>query len=357
MVLGFWGINRNFAGMKKKSIQQVFVCMLVAISLLPSCSKADSSKEDSLNGVWELIRITTPSGKVFNYPDHEITWLRIYDDSCYYMCQIVMAPNGILITPSDMDRYTYISQGEQRCIYLQGGNSHPLKKTDDSTMTIQETGRKYTWRRCGSYEEDRCKVMMDLIKNDAQTNHEQSFRYVFSKAEKQLKTTNYTLACFLLLMVVIALAVLHYTWNLYQNKRHVELQLRTLEQEREAMPEPVRQAMDSVEAAFHESEFYLSLHKRIAQGERLKQADWDMIEAKFKSVYPGFTTTLFSLYKMSEVEYRVCLLLKLCVAPSEISRVLCKEMSSVSSIRSRLYQKVFRKKGSCKDWDEFIQSL
>ena len=64
-----------------------------------------------------------------------------------------------------------------------------------------------------------------------------------------------------------------------------------------------------------------------------------------------------SLYSMSPVEYQVCLLLKLNATPSEIATVLCKDASSISTVRSRLYGKVFGKKGSSKEWDEFIRSL
>jgi hypothetical protein len=43
--------------------------------------------------------------------------------------------------------------------------------------------------------------------------------------------------------------------------------------------------------------------------------------------------------------------------PIEIASVLCKDKSTISSIRKRLYKKVFDKEGSGKDWDEFILSL
>lgn len=60
---------------------------------------------------------------------------------------------------------------------------------------------------------------------------------------------------------------------------------------------------------------------------------------------------------MSQVELQVCQLLKLGCSPSEIASALCKETSSISSIRSRLFKKVFGQKGSSKEWDEFIRTL
>jgi hypothetical protein len=51
------------------------------------------------------------------------------------------------------------------------------------------------------------------------------------------------------------------------------------------------------------------------------------------------------------------MLLKLRVKPADIALVLKKDKSSISSIRSRLYRKVFDKPGTGKDWDEFVQTL
>ena len=52
------------------------------------------------------------------------------------------------------------------------------------------------------------------------------------------------------------------------------------------------------------------------------------------------------LYYWADSPVLVCLLLKLNASPSEIAGVLCKDTSSISSIRSRLFYKVFDKKGT-----------
>lgn len=75
-----------------------------------------------------------------------------------------------------------------------------------------------------------------------------------------------------------------------------------------------------------------------------------------RPVYPYFATTLRTLH-ISETEYRVSLLLKLRVPLKDISTVMCKDAATISTIRSRLYQKVFKKKGSSRDWDDFIKKL
>jgi len=45
------------------------------------------------------------------------------------------------------------------------------------------------------------------------------------------------------------------------------------------------------------------------------------------------------------------------VEPVKIAVIIMRAKNSVSSIRSRLYQKAFGCKGSAKDWDMVIKSL
>lgn len=335
--------------------------MLLALTIancsLLSCTKDGGEREFDIKGAWELKRVTFPDGEGLDYTDRGMMWMRIYDDSCYYSCQMQKAPNGTLIAPSDYETYKLVKKGKDEAIYLQGGNTYPLTILNDSTMIIQEDGVKYTWRQNHDLEEGRRLDIIDIIRMDGNSVDETAHRYVYSKAEKELETTNHALVYVLIIICVVAVLVMNYAVNLYRNKKRVEQELRQIEEERKVMPEPVRQALDSVEMEFHKSDFYVSLRRRIVNGENLKKADWEEIETQVNSVYPRFTSTLLSLYNMSQVEFRVCLMLKLNSTPSEIASVLCKDNSSISSIRSRLYSKVFGKKGSSKAWDEFILSL
>lgn len=333
-----------------------FLFLAITLSLL-SCSEDKSERPFAIKGVWELHRLTFPDGEQLNYSDKGMIWMRIYDDSCYYSCQTAKAPNGTMIQPSDFETYTLVEKGKDTYIYLQGGNSHPFTIINDSTMVIQEDGVKYTWRQNRDIEDSRCRDIIDIIRMDRNSIDDTAHRYVYSKAEKALETTNHALIYILIIIGVVLVLIVNYAYNLYRNKKRVEQELRQIEAEKKSMPEPVRQALTTVETEFHGSDFYVSLRKRISNGERLRGEDWDAIESNLNSIYPRFTSTLLSLHNMSQVEYHVCLLLKLNATPSEIASVLCKDTSSISSTRSRLYQKVFGKKGSSKAWDEFILSL
>lgn len=333
------------------------ILLIIALSLLiVSCSKEKEEKAFALNGTWLLESMVTPEDHKYDYPQNNVGVMRIYDDSCFYECRIITAPNGTLVSPSSMNQYTIIDRGNNGYLYLQNNDKYPLTVNNDSTMVIQESGRRYTWNKTKCYDDERINAIIDIIRNE-DNSADYSCRYVFSDAEKDLETYNHTLIYILIFIVLVLLSFVNYALKLHKKKKRIEQQLLLIEQERKAMPEPVCEAMSTVEEDFHNSEFYLSLRKKIANGSRLTQAEWDGIEEKFKSVYPRFTSTLLTLYNMSRTELQVCQLLKLNSSPSEIANVLSKDASTISSTRSRLYMKVFGKKGSSKEWDEFIHSL
>ncbi len=310
-----------------------------------------------LHGVWELQDVVYPDGYKSEYPMNGNTWMRIYDDSCYYQCQLLSAPTGTMIAPAYMTDYTYNDLGNNTNVYLQGDNTHPLTIENDSVITIQENGGKYTWKRSNGIEGNRCQDIIDIIRQEMEAGGGEPHRYVFSKAEDELTTQNHALTYLIVFVIVALVIIMNYARNLHVNKKRVEQELKQIQQEKQSMPEPVRKAMNDVEEEFHQSDFYLSLRKKINNGEGVSEEEWNEIDERFKSVYPRFTSTLLKLHDMSQVEYRVCLLLKLNISPSVIADVLYKDKSSISSIRRRLYTKVFGKKGASKDWDEFILSL
>ncbi len=329
---------------------------LVAVGLL-SCSAGEERKDFALQGTWMLESVSFLDENEKSYDAEDYTRLRIYDDTCYYECEVMAAPSGKMFIPSCTDSYTLIERGPNDYLYLQGHDTHPLTVRNDTAVGIQEYGRMYTWRVCRDYDEEAVARIVDIIKNEMASGSEASHRYVFSYAERKLQTTNHSLVYGLVLICLAFLAAINYIYIMYRKKKHVELELKRIEQERESLPLPVREALDSVETDFHQSAFYLDLRQKISRGGCLGQDDWQQIEECFKSVYPRFNTTLLTLCNMSDVELQVCQLLKLGVSPSEIATVLCRDKSSISSIRSRLYKKVFGTKGSSKDWDEFVQTL
>lgn len=105
------------------------------------------------------------------------------------------------------------------------------------------------------------------------------------------------------------------------------------------------------------SDIYLRLKQQLADGRSLADDDWSRLSDLVNSVYTGFAEKLFSLYRLSEQDYRVCLLIKVRVQPKDIATLTAHSKESVASTRSRLYQKIFGKKGTTREWDDFVLSL
>ena len=89
----------------------------------------------------------------------------------------------------------------------------------------------------------------------------------------------------------------------------------------------------------------------------LSPKDWEALRMQVDRCYDNFTQKLNGPYQLDERELRICLLIKTRFSCKEIGRLINMSQSGVSSVRSRLYSKVFNKKGNAKDWDDFILSL
>ena len=109
--------------------------------------------------------------------------------------------------------------------------------------------------------------------------------------------------------------------------------------------------------ALFSSPVYQRLRQAVKEGRSLTGTDWAELAEAVGSVCPGFSEKLYSLYHMSEQDYHVSMLIKLRVQPKDIATLTAHSKESIASTRSRLYQKVFGKKGSTKDWDDFILSI
>ncbi len=114
---------------------------------------------------------------------------------------------------------------------------------------------------------------------------------------------------------------------------------------------------EQAETILFGSEIYLKIKSLLAQGRSMSDEDFQELNRVVNSVYSNFTERLYSLCKLSSHEYRVCLLVKVRMQPKDIGTLTSHSKEGIASTRSRLYQKVFGKKGSSKEWDDFILSL
>ena len=119
---------------------------------------------------------------------------------------------------------------------------------------------------------------------------------------------------------------------------------------------------NQISKIIEESDIKKDIMRKLHDGDNnknlLTEKDWKNIEAKIEESFPGFKIRLFDLYsRLSEHEYKICLLLKLEFKPIEIASLTLHSKESVASTRRRLYEKVFKCKGSPSDWDEIIRAI
>lgn len=131
------------------------------------------------------------------------------------------------------------------------------------------------------------------------------------------------------------------------------------EEETETIPAPQETTITNSkhEEAYVNSEICQTLRRKAQAGESVKSDEWKEFELAVKAISPDFYSKFYSLHKVSDLEYRVCLLIRARFTPADMAILLCKSRSSITSIRSRLYEKVFGKKGGSRDWDDFILAL
>lgn len=123
------------------------------------------------------------------------------------------------------------------------------------------------------------------------------------------------------------------------------------------MAELESEKRSQAESVIFGSDIYDHIQRLLDKGECMVNSDWRRLEQVVNSVYTGFTERLYGLYRMSEQDYHVSLLIKVRLQPKDIGTLTAHSKESVASTRSRLYQKVFGVKGSSKDWDDFVLNL
>ncbi|MBR1520675.1 MAG: hypothetical protein IJ635_05500 [Bacteroidaceae bacterium] len=328
------------------------LCLLFWMTLVPLVCLAH--KQDfSIVGVWMMKSETAPDGRVTESIYTQYTRCKIYDpDSTYYTVQLHAVGEDMLIIAHEMGRYHW-----DGTTYIENGRVMPLQVIDDTTFVTDYQGYKEMMVRSNTMTEERKNEIRELVRKypndgDAPVKH-----YVLSTTERKLKAENKVFLYIIIIMCTIAAGVAVYVYRLRKRKREVEAKLAEIEEANLLRPEPVATAMKQVEAEFYQSEYYQTLRRRIEAGGNLKPQDWKELEHQLKVVYPNFSSSLYGLYHLSDTEFQVCMLTKIRTSPKDISEVLNKDKSSVSSIRKRLYKKVFGKEGSGKEWDEFILSL
>lgn len=312
-----------------------------------------------LHGAWMLKQVDYPIGHTEKYIETNGTLLRLYDgNSVMYQCWLVKTESGFIVKPHMQCKVTLINKGNSEYLYLEDDDPRPLTVKDDSTIVIQQNGMLYTWLNADENLQEWDDDIMVIVATDLQKEKSQdAHSYILSAKERKQASVIHWFIVSSIGGIILLLLICRIAIDNRKAKQRLQLQLQQIKEVQEERPLQVRQAIESVETAYFASDEYHALQRRIATVQRLKEDDWLDIECQIRKVYPGFSSQLRGLHRMSELEYQVCILVKLRIAPKDIAAVLARDVSTISTVRSRLYQKVFSKKGGAKEWDEFILSI
>ena len=335
------------------------ILLLMASCIVLGCSTgSNGGKHYILDGVWTLRQMDHPEGHSRTFADTEETLLRLYEgDSVFHQCWMTRTETGLTIRPIEDVHVNMVDKGHGEYIYIEDNDPHPLMVKDDSTIVIQQEGILYIWHFANEIANEWSEEIKEIVAAELQKGQGERQSFMLSRKERHQANVIHWFIISTISIVVLLLLIARIAIDYRKEKRRLQLQLQQIQEVQQERPQVVKQAIESVETAYFASDEHQTLQRRIATGEILKDDDWNNIESQIKKIYPGFSSQLRNLHAMSELEYQVCLLIKLRVAPSDMADVLARDASTISTVRSRLYKKVFGQKGGTKEWDEFILSI
>ncbi len=131
-------------------------------------------------------------------------------------------------------------------------------------------------------------------------------------------------------------------------KERIDIETRKIEYANKERQQLIRQ--------IRKSGIYQKFHTE--GGFKADKNDWLELQHSINHTFPQFSQQLKSLLpKISDIEFKVCCLVKIEVPTTDIANTINRSRQSVTMIRKRLYQKMYGENGSTKDFDEFINSL
>ena len=198
---------------------------------------------------------------------------------------------------------------------------------------------------------------------DAIKKAEQLYNYELKEKENEYLHSYNTIQSVALAMTVIIafLAILYFYMkkkNIQQKEKILQLKLdkyENLKAKAEIKPEA---ELSHEHQSIIESEIFKIIMAEIDKEHyRLSEKHWDELKQIVNHTYPNFDKNLYSFLEASPQEYRICLLVKIGISPTNIAHFMNVTKEAITASRRRMYTKAFNKKGKPSDWDKIIISL
>ena len=140
-------------------------------------------------------------------------------------------------------------------------------------------------------------------------------------------------------------------------RQDLELKKEELEIANKLIAQKIQQKLSQENEIKYSNIYKELLHKLSLEYAVISEIEWLEIIDLVNKYYPNFFERLNEFGKISDIELHVCILIKISFSPTEIAFLLNKSKTGISSIRSRLYKKIFHKIGTSKEFDNFILAL
>lgn len=127
--------------------------------------------------------------------------------------------------------------------------------------------------------------------------------------------------------------------------------------------EAKQNVQNQAEVKLKQSDIYKKFHsvQKEEEGEekkiKISSSDWQELNKAIDEAYNQFSQRLQELYPVTDIELKVCLLLKIGLSPQQIAIITIRSKQAISSIRKRLYKKLFNDDGNTEQLDSFIRNF
>ena len=146
--------------------------------------------------------------------------------------------------------------------------------------------------------------------------------------------------------------------NIKQQQKILELKLTRYEELKEKANLKTEARVSEELEAIKKADIYSLIQKEITTNHfRLQESQWNELSQLINSVYKDFDKNLHNFLETSQREYKICLLIKIGISPTNIAHFVNVSKEAITASRRRMYVKSFKKQGSPSDWDHIITSL
>lgn len=349
--------------------------MIKAMMVLCDCYKRSKMPNTELGYLQEALRLADESGKTDISQNLRLSIAQVHYQAQSYH-EALRQAQPLVRTLPDSERHrlhallsqVYFALGQSDSAYyyaqkvMDKGNS--FSKRDAhlvlSHICIQHGDRIAAEDHLNHYIE--LNNELNHIENSEAVAQADAFYHNQKQTEEnaQLRNENQKKQNYIILTIaaIIVLIVVLATYIQRHRRRQelMALRIQQLEEFKLAYERTDKEEIIQTEQSIRETDIYQRL-MMMDDSDHPTDDDWQSLIDAVRQSYPQFSSRLFSLCKVSSHEYHVCLLLKAGFEPVRIANLTLRSKAAVSTVRSRLYEKAFGKKGSAKDWDEVIRTL